>query len=138
MYRMKKTSKQETLEKTQKFYPSFLSREMIIYGLLFLFVLTAGTSLYFYKETTKLKNNKQNTETNEVAQLIQEVSKIILLPEGEIPTVATVSDPAELQEQPFFAKAKTGDKVLLYQSSRKAYLYDPNAHKILEVSSITQ
>ena len=69
--------------------------------------------------------------------IVSRAGKLIILPEGEVPTIATVSDPEKLKDQPFFAKAKVGDKVLLYQNARKAYLYDPVNNKILEVAPIS-
>jgi hypothetical protein len=47
-----------------------------------------------------------------------------------------ISDPEKLKGQAFFAKAKIGDNVLIYTASKKAYLYDPVANKILEVAPI--
>lgn len=97
----------------------------------------AGFLFYKMNEMEKRLEAQQGVEdSNEVADLVSKVSKIILLPEGELPTVATVSNPEELKNEPFFSKAKTGDKVLLYPKAKRAYLYDPVAHKILEVSLI--
>jgi hypothetical protein len=73
----------------------------------------------------------------EISTLIERVGKLIVLPEGEEPTVATVSDPAKLKDQVFFANAKVGDKVLIYTKARKAYLYDPEGDILLEVAPIT-
>jgi hypothetical protein len=117
--------------------PSF--KNSFVYLLIILLFLAAGASFYLYKKTLDLKefSQVQAQPQNETADLIARVSKIILLPEGEVPTIATVSNPEELRSQPFFAKAKVGDKVLLYQIAKKAYLYDPEANKIIEVSSIT-
>jgi hypothetical protein len=67
-------------------------------------------------------------------RLVAEVSKFIVLPDEE-PTIATVSDVDKLKDQPFFQKAKNGDKVLIYSSAKKAYLYDPNLKKILDVAN---
>jgi hypothetical protein len=69
--------------------------------------------------------------------IIAEVGKLIELPQGETPTVATVSDPSKLKDQSFFANAKTGDIVLLYTTAREAYLYDPVENKLVEVAPIT-
>lgn len=113
-----------------------LLRNSIFYILLVLFFFSVGTSFYFYKKINELKAIPQAPQ-NETVDLVEKVSKIILLPEGELPTIATVSNPEELRSQPFFEKAKVGDKVLLYQIAKKAYLYDPTANKIIEVSSIT-
>lgn len=105
----------------------------VLVGLFIIVVVAAG---YLYMEVSKLKDNPQAAARKEAEQLVSVVSKVILLPQGELPTVATVSDPEALKDQVFFAKAKKGDKVLLYAQAQKAYLYDPKANKILEVAPI--
>jgi hypothetical protein len=80
---------------------------------------------------------QQEAAQLEISTLIERVGKLIVLPTGEEPTVATVSDPAKLKDQVFFANAKVGDKVLIYTKARKAYLYDPEGDILLEVAPIT-
>lgn len=105
--------------------------------LVFLAVVTSASAVYFYQRAAALKANPDLAAQKEAADVVSRLGKLILLPAGEIPTVASVNDPAKLKDQPFFANAKVGDKVLLYQSARKAYLYDPSADKIINVDSIT-
>lgn len=69
-------------------------------------------------------------------KLIGELGKIIALPEGEIPTVATVTEVDKIKNQPFFALAQNGDKVLVYTNARKAILYRPSEKKIIEVGVV--
>lgn len=100
-------------------------------------VLAAGgSSYYFYKEASTLKKDPNKVAREEAAKLVAQVSKLIVLPEDETPTVATVSDPEKLKDQPFFARAKTGDKVLIYTNAKKALLYDVENNKIVEVAPI--
>ena len=73
---------------------------------------------------------------DETAQLIEEVGKLIRLPEDETPTIATVSDPQKLREQAFFKNASEGDKVLIYTQSKKAILYSPILKQIIEVANV--
>ncbi|MBI2030267.1 hypothetical protein HYT05_01450 [Candidatus Kaiserbacteria bacterium] len=73
----------------------------------------------------------------ETKETVDAVGKLIALPEGEQPTVATVSDPAKLKDQAFFAKAQMGDKVLIYTKAKKAYLYRPSKDLLIEVAPIT-
>ncbi len=82
-------------------------------------------------------DSSEDVAAREVSDLILAVGALIVLPEGETPTVATVSDPEKLKDQPFFARAKVGDKVLMYTQAKKAYLYDPAANILLEVAPIT-
>lgn len=76
----------------------------------------------------------QNTDTAE--DTIARVGKHIVLPTGEVPVVAKVSDPEKLTEQPFFSNAKVGDVVLIYTASQKAILYDPVRDILVEVATI--
>jgi len=73
---------------------------------------------------------------SEIDALISEVSKLIELPEGERPTVATISNAEEAKAQPFFAKAQNGDKVLIYTSAKRAILYRPGEKRIIEVGAV--
>jgi len=79
--------------------------------------------------------NKDNFES-EVSVLVEKVGTHMFLPVGEIPSVATVSEPEKLQGQEFFSQAKKGDKVLIYSNAKKAILYDPNADKIVTIAPI--
>lgn len=104
--------------------------------LVILALLMVGVSGYLYKKVSVLKQTPDAAIKAETDALVEEISKIILLPAGETPTLATVTDPALLKDQAFFAKAKAGDKVLLYGTAKKAFLYDPVAKKIVEVAPI--
>ena len=72
----------------------------------------------------------------EVNKLIEEVGKIIELPEGPKPTIATVTEVEKVKGQAFFAKAQNGDKVLVYTEAKKAILYRPSEKKIIEVGVV--
>lgn len=72
----------------------------------------------------------------EVRDLISRVGRHIVLPEDETPTIATVTDPALLKDQPFFVHSKAGFKVLIYPKAKKAILYDPTADKIIDVGPV--
>lgn len=67
--------------------------------------------------------------------VIESVGKLVALPEGETPTVATISDLTPLKDQPFFKDAQLGDKVLIYATSSKAIIYRPSQNKIINVAS---
>ncbi len=111
-----------------------MNKKSIILGVLI--VVVAGMAFSLYRKSIALRADPQLVAQNELATLVARVGKLILLPEGETPVLATVEDPAKLKDQAFFAKAKVGDKVLLYQKMKKAYLYDPEANRIMEVAPI--
>jgi len=104
-----------------------------------LLIIAALPSYYYYsqyKKTQQLLNNPSATANAEAKQLIIEVGKLMVLPTVEQPTVATVSDVTKLIDQPFFANAKNGDKVLIYTQSKKAILYRESINKIVEVAPV--
>lgn len=74
---------------------------------------------------------------DKIKQIVNEIDKYVVLPSGETPTVATVSDPRVLKDQPFFAQAEIGDQILIFQTSKRAILWRPSIHKVVEVSALT-
>ncbi|MDP3740994.1 MAG: hypothetical protein Q8R08_01550 [bacterium] len=103
--------------------------------LLLIFALAAsGMAFYFYSKSSNVQDTVKSAGMDE--ELIKEISKLIVLPEDEQPTIATVADPEQLKDQPFFARAQKGFKVLIYTNAKKAILYDPVNHKIVEVAPL--
>lgn len=102
-------------------------------------LLAVGTGIYYYiqyQNTQKLLKDPSLATEQEVAGLIEKIGKLVELPTGETPAVATVSDVNQLEGQPFFQNAKEGDKVLIYSSAKKAVLYRPSTNKIIELGPI--
>lgn len=114
----------------------FISMKKLVIILSIATVVLAGVAYYFYRNSSLFNKDQTVAQQAEVKSLVTKVGKLIVLPEDEIPTVATVSDPEKLKEQPFFTDAKKGDKVLIYTNAKKAILYDPIAHKIVTVAPI--
>ncbi len=104
---------------------------MIGAGVLAAIVILGGGYFFF-----GMNSDPQAKAKAEADQVIRQVSRHMVLPEGETPTVATVSDPSKLKDQRFFANAKKGDKVLIYSGAQKAILYDPVADRIIEVAPV--
>ncbi|MEK7152284.1 MAG: hypothetical protein AAB773_02525 [Patescibacteria group bacterium] len=101
-----------------------------------LLIIASAAAAFFYNQVSTLEQDPNKANEAKIALLVEKVGKLIALPEGELPVVATVSDTAPLANNPFFAKAKVGDEVLLYTAARKAFLYDPKANIIVEVASL--
>lgn len=117
----------------------FNNKQIIIGAAIVIGILLVGGGGYFYYQSQKGVFGTQNPpqgSPEEARKLVEEVGKLMELPPGEVPTAATVTDVTKLQDQPFFARAKNGDKVLIYQNAQKAILYDPVAKKIIEVAPI--
>ena len=104
--------------------------------LLLAFIAMTGQAAYLYMQNIQLKKNPQSAAQEEVKSIVAKVGRLIVLPEGETPTIATVTDTKLLKDQPFFAKAQVGDKVLIYTTAKKAILYNPTSNKIVEVAPL--
>ncbi len=94
-----------------------------------------AASAYLYRENFKLKNPNQVAE-QQVKDIVAEVSKVIVLPTDEVPSLATVADPEKLADQPFFAHALTGDVVIVYAKAKRAILWRPSTKQVVEVSPL--
>ena len=101
-----------------------------------IFIAAVAGDVYFYKQLQVKQQDPQVVAEQETQELIAKIGALIVLPEGETPTVATVNEPEKLVDQPFFAKAQKGDKVLIYTNAKKAILYSPSTNKIVEVAPL--
>lgn len=119
---------------------NFLTKHRIFISFsVILIVSSIALSIFlFYREMHAAQSKTENSHTAVNSdELLAKIGKIILLPENEAPTIATVSDKSKLSDQPFFAKAENGDKVLIYEKSGRAFLYRPSKNMLIEVSAIT-
>ena len=121
-----------------------MEQKKIIIGLLVLLIVLAavGTTAYFInryntsqKEVKRLSNPTAAAKT-EAQNLIDQVGKLTVLPTGETPTIATVTDASKLKDQAFFTNAVTGDKVLIYTNAKKAFLYRPSTNKLINIAPV--
>lgn len=107
-----------------------------------LMLLLAAGGVLAYKEYDKVKKENQSLSDPEQSARIEservqrEVASLIEVPTDEAPTIATVKDVGQLKNQPFYAKAQNGDRVLFYANAKKAILYRPSAKKIIEVATL--
>jgi len=104
----------------------------LIGGILF----TSFTSIYYQYKFHDLSANPQKAVQAETKKMLDKIGELIVLPQDEQPTIATVSDPEKLKDQPFFAKAEKGFKVLIYANAGKSILYDPFENKVVETASM--
>lgn len=106
---------------------------------LLLIATSSGTAYYFYSKYQVAQDKLDNPEIaaqTEVKILTDQLSKIMVLPVDEEPTVATVLEKDKIQDQPFFVNAENGDKVIIYTKAMKAILFRPSENKIIEVAPI--
>lgn len=119
--------KNKILESKQKY---------LLWILILIAVGASGVSIYFYNSYRQANQSPQEKIKAETDKLLTQVSKIVLLPGGETPTIATISDPDKLKNQPFFSDAQEGDKVLIYTNAKKAFIYRPSIGKIISVAPL--
>lgn len=113
---------------------TFLKKYIVVI-LILLVVVLGAVAFYFYRQST-LGGVGTKESVAEVKSLVKKVGKLTVLPEGETPTIATVSDPEALRDQAFFVDSKVGDKVLIYSNAKKAILFDPSANKIVNIAPL--
>ena len=130
----------ETTTKKKKVGLKTILRVVVVLGLMGF----AGWSFFKYQQAQEQVDQLSNPEAQEEAiakereEILAKVGKLMILPEDEEPTIATVTDAEVLsQYQPFFRKASDGDKVILYVQSGKSIIYSPDKNIIVNVGTIS-
>jgi hypothetical protein len=70
------------------------------------------------------------------AAILEKVSQLYAIPEGQNPTIATVQDVDKLKDQPFFEAAQNGDYLIVFDESSLAILYRPTENRLVKVGPI--
>jgi hypothetical protein len=112
------------------------SQKLSIIILVCLLLAALAAAGYYYHKYTQIRNNPSSVAANQVSTVESRVGKLIALPTGEAPTLATVQDPTKLASQPFFKNAKKGDQLLIYTNAKEAILYRPSTNKIINVGPL--
>ena len=73
----------------------------------------------------------------QISDTLSKVSKLVIVPRGETPSVATVSNAAKLSGQSFFQNAQNGDKVIVYTKAKEAILYRPSTNQIVTIAPVS-
>lgn len=110
-------------------------RTVFNFVIIFVAIVAICFGIIFYFKLNKIKIEDAR-KAKEVNTLVSKVSELYLFPEGETPTVATVSDPNLLKGQAFFTNSKKGDTVLIFLKAGRAVLYRSSINKIIEIVSI--
>lgn len=96
---------------------------------------------FFYSKYQKAQFQLDNPDAvakTEIKALTDKVGKLMQLPTDEDPNVATVLDQDKLKDQPFFANAQNGDKIMIYSVKKIAILYRESENKIIGVSPLAE
>jgi hypothetical protein len=86
---------------------------------------------------TELSVAEQETPAQTQARILKEVAELRELPEGELPTVAFVTDTSKLEGQAFFTNAKNGDYIIIYRKASVSVLYRPSENTIINSGTVT-
>jgi hypothetical protein len=110
----------------------------ILAALLLIIALVPSYIFYTQYRTAQKKLTDPNfAVSEEIKNVISRVSQLIVLPENETPTIATISNTDKLKDRPFFANAKNGDKLIIYPNAKKAILYDPVVNKVIDIGPVS-
>ncbi len=80
--------------------------------------------------------NKGNAIQKNDIKVVSAVSEIMLLPGDVQPIILTIADEQKMKDKTFFNNAKNGDKILVYQTIKRAILFRPSLEKIIDVAPI--
>ena len=98
---------------------------------LILFVCIAGAFMWFSgTDNTSLDADKARIEAENVKNSL---SKHMLLPEGDEPSIHKVTNKVE---DPFFSKAEIGDYLVIFYKSRIAYIYSTEKNMIINAGVV--
>lgn len=129
------------MKQVKHIFPKIKKRWRIILIGCVIFVAFMAPSYYFYNKYRELDirlNNPQAARAGAVKDVVEQVGARIVLPKGETPQLVTVSDTGKLSGLPFFKNARNGDKVLLYESAKMAYLYRPSTKELINAAPIIE
>lgn len=114
---------------------SFKDKRKAVVAVLLLII--AGVGYGVYEKFFNLSS--EELAARQLAAAITAIEKHMILPEGDEPVLATVTDAEALKaQQPFFNGAVNGDQLLLFPRSIKAVIYSPSRDRIVNVGPIQQ
>jgi hypothetical protein len=134
----------QPVQYVQQVAPKVKNRRSAVPVLFFLLFLLLGSlavlsfQLFWDSRATLSKLEQaapQVLQDLETKDIVARVRKHMVLPDEE-PLVNTVTDADKVRQEPFYAKAQNGDKVIVF--STRAILYNPTLDKIVEVGFIRQ
>jgi hypothetical protein len=97
-------------------------------------IALAGGAYYFWP---KPKGASAPTPA-ELQEVLNKLSKHIILPVGETPEVGRIDNPDEaVKAQPFVKGAQAGDLLLVYVKAAKAIVYSPSRDLIVNVGPVS-
>lgn len=126
-------------QKTESKSPVKFSKAILLTIIILLLIIAAAALFYFNNQKGfKLPIfTSASTTAKEGKEIVNQVSKLVLLPEGENPQIETATESQNLKNQSFFTQSQVNDIVLTYQKAKKAILYRPGINRIIDIATIT-
>ena len=112
-------------------------KKILLYGAigLVILVLVVISGYFFLQYQNAQKLLSGGNSQAQLQSVIDKVSKLVVLPSDEKPTLATVTNKFKVNSQDFFKKAENGDQVLIYTKNKTAILYRPSSNKIVNYAT---
>lgn len=113
-------------------FPKYL---IPIFGILLL--LVTGVAAFFGGRMSVYTSHPELTQAEEAKAILEKVGKLIKLPEGELPSMATIEDAEGVKAgQPFLSNAENGDVLIVYNTTATAILYRPSSNLLIAVGPV--
>lgn len=112
-----------------------ITRRNVAIALAVILVLSVGLIGFRHQAHQQLNSSPRQNTAGNIQRVVTEVGKLVLLPSGQVPTVAIIKNVSELQNQSFYANAQDGDYILVYSQAKKAILYRPSINRVIEYSN---
>lgn len=134
------TEKDPRQQVSKPLKPRFSFGYRWLVGLIIFLIVGLLVLMYGYLDTkNRLETAKSSNSLigkTETEQIVNQLSKFIVLPSGEDPSLLSVNDVSQLKDQQFFKNAQNGDKVLIYKQSGKALIYRPSTKMVIEYAPV--
>lgn len=130
--------KNQTSQSAEKPMPAKKGNAVFI----FIIILALAVGAFLLNDALNKKKNPSAPnipadEAKERTDILAKVSKLMLLPSGDEPVIATIKDaPALIAQEPFYGGAQNGDKLLIYPQLRKAIIYSPERNIIVNAGPV--
>jgi hypothetical protein len=114
------------------------SQKTVVFSLTgLLMALLLVLSFGLFRSQAKIRTlqiaNPEMISERENDALYVKVKRLVALPD-EKPVVRTVSAADKVKNEPFYARAQVGDKVLVF--SQQAILYSPSLDRVMEIGNV--
>lgn len=111
-------------------------RSRLVFGTMIALIVVANFAAVFFYFQWRGQKNSGGLSENRRAEVLSALGKLMVLPSDEDPTIAKVTDLDTLKDEPFFARAKNGDTVIIYARAKKAILFRESENKIIDVAPV--